>query len=215
MRYRQVIYTIGVIAILAICAKVPLGENIDPDNDGSQYAWGENVGWINFEPDLSESSVGATVSCEKLTGFIWAENIGWINLDPDDSDPETGIKNDDTGTLSGFAWCENVGWINFNPKVGGEATGCGVTIDNKGNFDGWAWGENIGWIHFRSAGPVAYKVKACKVNFEDLVRLADQWLESGTGLDADLSGDNEVDFADYSRFAGLWLDYCPDEWRLK
>ena len=25
-------------------------ENIDPDNDGSQYAYGENVGWVNFEP---------------------------------------------------------------------------------------------------------------------------------------------------------------------
>ena len=27
-----------------------MAENIDPDNDDSQYAWAENVGWINAEP---------------------------------------------------------------------------------------------------------------------------------------------------------------------
>ena len=49
--------------------------------DGSQYAYDENVGWINFEPNIAGPNVVATVSEKKLTGFIWAENIGWINFD--------------------------------------------------------------------------------------------------------------------------------------
>ena len=28
-----------------------LAENIDPLNNGSQYAYGENVGWFNAEPN--------------------------------------------------------------------------------------------------------------------------------------------------------------------
>ena len=63
--------------ILALASAVP-AENIDPNEDGSQYAYGENVGWINFEPNVAGPNVGATASDDKLTGFIWAENIGWI-----------------------------------------------------------------------------------------------------------------------------------------
>jgi hypothetical protein len=89
-------------------------ENIDPNDDGSQYAYGENIGWINFEPNIPEPDVGAMVSGDKLTGFIWAENIGWINLDPNDTDPNTGVKNKGAGLLAGWAWGENIGWIHFH-----------------------------------------------------------------------------------------------------
>jgi len=129
-----------VTAILSL-ALVTSAENIDPNDDGSQYAYGENVGWLNFEPN---EGPGVTVSDANLTGYVWAENIGWINLDPNDTDPNTGITNDGTGMLTGLAWGENVGWINFNPKVSGDANHYGVTIDHEGNFAGWAWGENIG-----------------------------------------------------------------------
>ena len=106
--------------------------NIDPYNDGSQYAWGENVGWINFEPSEGE---GVTVTNSAVTGKAWGENIGWINLSP----ATGGVVNDGAGNLSGYAWGENVGWINFG----------GVTINpTTGIFSGYAWGENIGWINF-------------------------------------------------------------------
>ena len=33
-------------------ATIALGsENVDPDNDGSQYVYGANLGWLNAEPD--------------------------------------------------------------------------------------------------------------------------------------------------------------------
>jgi hypothetical protein len=203
-----------VILFAAILAFGPaaLAENVDPYDSNSQYAWGENVGWVNFEPNAADPNAGAQVSSEKLTGFIWAENIGWINLDPNDADPNTGITNDGAGHLSGYAWAENVGWINFDPQVSGDSNDYGVKIDSNGNFYGWAWGENIGWINF---GIDDYYVAACKVKFEDLANFVDDWLETGPGLPADLYSDESIDFKDYNILADYWLDYCPDGWPLK
>ena len=195
------------MAVLALAPVAP-AENIDPNEDDLQYAYGENVGWLNFEPNLPNPKVGTTVTSDKLTGLIWAENIGWINLSPT---MYGGVSNDGAGNLSGYAWAENVGWLNFNPVVPGDSTRYGVTIDTDGNFDGWAWGENIGWINF---GLNDYYVVACKVKFEDLANFVDNWLDSGP-VPGDLNSTGNVDFDDYSIFASYWLDYCPDDWLLK
>ncbi|MDY6950446.1 MAG: hypothetical protein SWE60_02960, partial [Thermodesulfobacteriota bacterium] len=48
-RFRQMLAALFSAAIL-LCM-MSCDENIDPDNDDSQYAWGENVGWINLEPE--------------------------------------------------------------------------------------------------------------------------------------------------------------------
>lgn len=193
---------VSVLFFLMCCGNL-CAENIDPYDANNQYAWGENVGWINFEPS---EGPGVTVSDANLTGFIWAENIGWINLSPENYG---GVFNDGAGLLSGYAWGENIGWINFGPDYGG------VTIDADGNFAGYAWGENIGWINFNSADLYGYGVQACKVNFEDLANFVDDWLESDAGLPGNLGGNDEVDFVDYSIFANYWLDYCPGGWQLK
>ncbi|HDZ54156.1 MAG TPA: peptidoglycan-binding protein [Candidatus Nealsonbacteria bacterium] len=103
------------------------------------YAWGENAGWINFNPSQGE---GVTVTNSAVAGYAWGENVGWINLNP----TYGGVTNDGQGNLSGYAWGENVGWINFNP------TGSQVIIDGStGDFSGYAWGENVGWISFSCA----------------------------------------------------------------
>jgi len=151
--------TIGLILVVVITfgSTYILGENIDPDEDGSQYSWGENVGWLNFEPNVPDDpcDYGVTVSSTELVGYVWAENIGWINLFPLDYG---GVFNDGLGNLTGFAWAENVGWINFDPNVPGDPTRYGVSFDCMGNFTGWAWGENIGWIRFDSSKPYNVKV---------------------------------------------------------
>jgi len=99
-------------------------------NTTNKYAWGENIGWLNFS--TTEGDVHVTDSA--LSGYAWAENIGWIYLND--------IDNDGEGNLSGYAWSENTGWIDFAPTYGG------VTINSSGEFSGYAWGENIGWIVF-------------------------------------------------------------------
>ena len=186
-------------------------ENIDPYDANNQYAWAENVGWLNFEPNMADSNAGAQVSSEKLNGFIWAENIGWINLSPQSYG---GVFNDGAGNLSGYAWAENIGWINFAPNVPSDANDYGVKIDSDGNFLGWAWGENIGWINFSLTGLNDYYVVACKVRLEDLANFAQDWLDTGA-IPGNLDELGYVDFKDYSIFASYWLDYCPGGWALK
>ncbi len=160
------------LTLAALCAAViaiASAENIDPQNDNSQFAWGENVGWINAEPSAT-GNPGMQVSGTKITGYMYGENIGWINLHCENNatcgTAQYGVTNDNLGNLGGYAWGENAGWISFCDQntpgtcnVGGAST-YRVTIDpNTGIFSGYAWGENIGWISFSDTTPVAYKVQ--------------------------------------------------------
>jgi hypothetical protein len=98
-----------------------------------KYAWGENIGWVNFNPTHGNVDVSDT----KIIGYAWSENYGWINLAPTNG----GILNDGHGNLSGYAWGEEIGWINFNnvkinPNTGDFSGYALVLIDNsKINFD--------------------------------------------------------------------------------
>jgi len=106
------------------------------------YAWGENIGWVNF----NSTDGGVTVASTGLTGYLWLENVGWIHLDYDDvagaantTATNWGVTNDGSGNLAGYAYGENIGWVNFHPTDS-------QVIITGGNFSGYAWGENVGWI---------------------------------------------------------------------
>ncbi len=216
MNMKNMFWPTFMVIFLVFCGNL-YAENIDPNEDGSQYAWGENVGWLNFEPNTGD---GVQVAGYKLTGFVWAENVGWISMSCENTAScgapgvDFGVTNDGSGNLAGFAWGENIGWISFSCD---NTASCGtvdygVTIDTDGAFDGYAWAENIGWINF---GITANYVVACKVTFEDLANFSLLWLQTGSNA-ADLDGEADgVDFEDYGRFAGLWQDFCPDGWQLK
>ena len=152
-------------------ATLAAAENIDPDNDGSQYAHTENVGWCNAEPS-GNGGPGVQVGDDELSGWMWGENIGWVSLSCKNTlscaTKNYGVTNNGSGTLSGYGWGENVGWLSFscaNTSSCGTAS-YGVTIDDMtGVFSGYAWGENIGWVSFNCAntgtcGIVDYKVKS-------------------------------------------------------
>lgn len=148
--FRKTVGAIFSVILLLFCSTGYAAENIDPDNDGSQYAYGENVGWLNGEPD-GDGGPGVEVSDFELTGYIWGENIGWVSLSCENTsscgDVSYGVTNDGLGNLLGYGWAENAGWINFAPA------GAGVAIDPAtGEFSGFAWGENIGWINFALNG---------------------------------------------------------------
>ncbi len=147
-----------------LSASVSYAENVDPDDNAQHYAWGENSGWLNFEP-RGDGGPGVQVNDEYLDGYIWAENIGWISLaclNEDSCDQvDYGVLNNGQGVLSGFAWSENAGWISFSCEntLACDTTQWGVTIDNDtGRFQGYAWGENIGWISFSDTADVGYSV---------------------------------------------------------
>src|SRR3989344_4930595 len=44
----------------------------------SKYAWGENIGWINFGCDNCD----VVITDASITGNAWSTQFGWINLSP-------------------------------------------------------------------------------------------------------------------------------------
>lgn len=99
----------------------------------NQYAWGENVGWVNF------GVVGGNVHVTStgLSGYAWDTVYGWINLNPTNA----GVKNNGYGRLSGYAWSYGAGYIDFD----------GVEINSVGRFTGQAKGTRYGRINFDCA----------------------------------------------------------------
>ena len=57
----------------------------------------------------------------------------------------------------------------------------------------------------------------CVVDFRHFPRFAEYWLETETGLPADLYEDEEdiVNWRDLEVFVDEWLDYCPYDWPLR
>ena len=104
------------------------------------YAWGENVGWIDF------SHVTVDYASTTLSGYAYGENIGFISLNCENtsscaSNNYAVTDENYQGTLGGYAWGENVGWIDFSHVTFSTRTGL---------FSGYAYGENIGNIIFGS-----------------------------------------------------------------
>ena len=159
----------ALVLTAVVGAVVAFAENIDPFDAGDQYAWGENVGWLNAEPS-GNGGPGVHVYGDHLEGYMWGENIGWVNMSCQNTGNcagpagNWGVTNDGAGNLAGYAWGESVGWISFScrnrPSTCAATGHYGVTINpTTGVFSGYAWGENIGWISFSDNAPVAYGVK--------------------------------------------------------
>ena len=106
------------MSLLVASRAAAQNENIDPDGDGHQYAWGENIGWLNAEPDGGN---GTQVADFALTGWMWAENIGWVSLSCTNTSvcaaTPYGVANDGSGQLSGFAWRARLGCVLASIKI--------------------------------------------------------------------------------------------------
>lgn len=123
-RRRSGSLTWWLVTLLLLCVQGAVAvENVDPADDGSQYAWGEHIGWLNAEPQ-GDGAVGVTVGDTELTGWIWAGDHGWISLSCQNTSScgtnDYGVTNDGRGNLSGFAWGEHLGWINFRTGDGSD-----------------------------------------------------------------------------------------------
>jgi hypothetical protein len=113
----------------------------------SKYAWGENIGWLNFGCD----NCNVLITDSGISGYAWNRQFGWVNLNPDNG----GVLNTGAGVLSGHAWSSNLGWINFT----------GVTINSSGEFLGYATLEsnnsqiNFNCVNGNSCSGADFKVK--------------------------------------------------------
>ena len=121
----------------------------------NRYAYGANVGWMNWTGDAAN---GAVIGAYVCSGYIYSANVGWINLgsgSPADgiqyqnnSAADLGVNQDGLGNLRGYAYGANIGWINF------ENTGAPRINMITGKMSGYVWSANCGWISLSNA--VAY-----------------------------------------------------------
>ncbi len=117
---------------------------IDPLN---RYAWGANLGWIDWRGNTNNGAVIGDYVC---SGLIYAANVGWINLGSGNptngiryqnlSAGDFGVNQDGLGKLRGYAYGANIGWINF------ENTGAPKLDLKTGKFSGYVYSANCGWI---------------------------------------------------------------------
>jgi hypothetical protein len=137
---KKLLFLIATIAISLPFSASAL-EVSGPISSTYKYAWGENIGWLNFAAAYGN----IIVSDSKLVGYIWSDEYGWINLAPTNSGQ--GVANNCSGQLSGYAWGERIGWINFS----------GAVIDSSGKFTGQA-GESSS-----TAGRINFDCIGCEV----------------------------------------------------
>jgi hypothetical protein len=124
-------------------------------NGTNHYAYGANLGWVDWRGDTTHGAVIRTNVC---SGYIYSANFGWISLGnglPTNgvhyqnlSASDFGVNVDSAGNLNGYAYGANIGWINFTnigtPKVDLAS----------GNLSGYVWSANCGWISLSNT--VAY-----------------------------------------------------------
>jgi len=133
------------LILLAFCLVIPTVASASATNgtitNAPAYAWGENIGWMNFA--AGDGVVAVTDG--GLGGYVWTANYGWINLSP--GGDFGSVTNDGEGTLGGHAWSALLGPISFT----------GVTISDAGVFGGTSNGVGS------TAGRLSFDCDDCDV----------------------------------------------------
>jgi hypothetical protein len=168
------------------------------------YAWGANVGWLNWRPD---AAWGVDVGQFICSGFLYSANVGWISLGSgapvngiqyqNNSATDFGVNMDSSGNLRGLAYGANIGWINFEP------VGAPQVDFLTGSFYGFAYSANVGWI---SLGDATFSLAVDSISAGVDTNgngIPDAWelLHAGnlTTLTAtgDFDGDGQTDLQEY------------------
>ncbi len=178
-------------------------------NDARKYAWGGNIGWINFKP---EASNGVSITEHLCSGMAYSANTGWINLgdgDPADgiryantSGGDFGVNHDGMGNLSGLAWGAQIGWLNFGWTDTTDPNRPRVDI-LTGKLSGYVYGANVGWIRLDPAAAIFVQTDSLRVPDTDGDGIADAFelsqtdppsltaMNASSDRDGDLSTDRE------------------------
>ena len=130
-------------------------------NGTNRYAWGANIGWIDFRPERPNAGDGFKFGEFSCGGHLWSPNVGWINCG--DGSPANGVQYENTtsedyginhtgtGDLYGLAWAPNIGWISFDWwRLEPENPARPRVNLTTGEFAGSAWSANCGWINLGS-----------------------------------------------------------------
>ena len=113
----------------------------------NHFAYGANLGWVDWRGDTSHGAVIGTNIC---SGYIYSANFGWISLGngspvnglyyQNNSASDFGVNVDSSGNLRGFAYGANIGWITFT-NFGAPQVDLAT-----GKLSGSVWSANWGWI---------------------------------------------------------------------
>ncbi len=191
------------LILLLILSRAHADSTIDP---GAAFAWGGNIGELNWRPSLSDGVATGEYVC---SGMVWAANVGWINVG--NGAPANGIRyqnNDGTdfgvnllanGSLRGLAWGASIGWVNF------EDTGNAHIDFASGILTGYAWAPNVGWLTLDDGGSHYVATNEVTTGADsDGDGITDAWELDHIGdlitftIDGDADGDGIPDLAEYT-----------------
>jgi hypothetical protein len=140
------------LTVLSLVSQLPPARAATTINASNNYAWGANLGWMDWRGDTNNGAVIGEYAC---SGYLYSANVGWVNLGSGTptngiqyqnlSSNDFGVNLDGLGNLSGYAWGANIGWINF------ENTGAPRVDLFTGKMSGYAWSANSGWISLSNA----------------------------------------------------------------
>lgn len=110
--------------------KPTIVNNIQPinitDTGITGQAWGEVLGWINFNitPVNNITPVTINPNTGALSGYAWAQNSGWINFSPTPVNNISGVSINGNGEFTGAAWVAgpNGGFMKFDCSGGATST---------------------------------------------------------------------------------------------
>jgi len=105
----------------------------------------------------------------------------------------------------------DLSWSTIDGSGGQSSGGPYVLSGTIGQHDAaYSEGEQYELLGgFWPGGPL------CFVDFGHFARFAEYWLQTGTGLPADLYKDGTIDSLDLQKFVEEWLCYCPYDWPLR
>ena len=131
---------------------LPFSQAATTINATNNFAYGANIGWIDWRGDTNHGAVIGEFVC---SGSIYSANCGWINLGSGSptnsiqyqnlSASDFGVNHDGFGNLRGYAYGANIGWINF------ENLGSPRVNLQTGNLSGSVYSANCGWISLSNA----------------------------------------------------------------
>ena len=121
-------------------------------NASNRYAYGADVGWIDFRGNTNNGAIIGEFIC---SGYLYSANVGWIHLGSNapangiqyqnSSAIDYGVNHDGLGNLRGFAYGANIGWVNF------ENIGAPKVELKTGKLSGSIYSANCGWISLSNA----------------------------------------------------------------
>jgi len=146
VKTRTFIPLAGIISsvVLSPAALTHAASTIDAAN---RYAYGANLGWIDWRADGNN---GAVIGAYVCSGYLYAANLGWISLGSGSptnqiyyqnlSANDFGVNQDGLGNLRGYAYGADIGWVSF------ENIGAPKVNLRTGVLSGYVYSANCGWI---------------------------------------------------------------------